>query len=162
MSGILTLQSGFPYDPRVQTNWSRSQATAGGGSGFDRPNLVPGRNNGNIVRGGPQQYYDPSAFTLQPTGFLGTAARNMIRGPGVANLDFSVVKDTSLKFLGESGKLEFRAECFNILNRVNFGDPNMTIFAGRSAGEAPLGTAGVITGTGTTSRQIQLALKILF
>ena len=63
--------------------------------------------------------------------------------------------------LGEQGKLEFRAEMFNILNRVNFADPNRTVFSG-TAGSTPLSTAGVITATATTSRQIQLTLKLFF
>ena len=162
VTGILTLQSGFPYSPKLQTNRSRSQNLAAAGTGFDRPNLVPGRNNGNIVKGGPIQYFDPKAFTLQDAGFLGTATRNLLRGPGVANVDFSLVKDTPIKALGEGGSLEFRTEIFNILNHVNFGDPNTVIFAGRANGEAPLATAGQILNTGTTSRQIQLALKLLF
>jgi hypothetical protein len=176
-TGILSLQSGYPYDPRVQGNISLSNDTAGAGTGFDRPNLVPGRNTGNISSGTtagcpgvmagqrlgtPNLWYDPCAFTLQSPGFLGNAAPNMIRGPGVANLDFSLVKDTALRFLGESGKLEFRAELFNILNHPILGDPNMTLFAGKTGGEAPLNTAGVITATAATSRQIQLALKLLF
>ena len=118
----------------------------------------------------PNRYFDPNAFTLQPAGFLGTAGRNILRGPGFATLDFSLAKDTALRMLGESGKVEFRAEFFNILNRANFVTPGIglggnsagVVFAGRSNTETPLATAGRITRTAGTSRQIQLALKILF
>lgn len=67
-----------------------------------------------------------------------------------------------MTFLGESGKLEFRAEFFNLLNRVNFASPNRTVYAGTADVQEPLPAAGQITGTVGTSRQVQLALKILF
>ena len=129
---------------------------------MDGPDLVPGRKFNEIVRGGPEQYFDPTAFALPQPGFLGNLGRNVLRGPGLATLDLSLAKDTSLGFLGESGKLEFRAEFFNLLNRVNFGPPNRTVFAGRADTEAPLSTAGRISYTNTSARQVQLALKILF
>ena len=86
----------------------------------------------------------------------------MVRGPGYSNTDFSVVKDTPVPRLGEAGKIEFRAELFNILNHSNFAVPNRTVFAGTGAVENPLPTAGTITGTVGNSRQIQLAVKVLF
>ena len=163
VSSILSLQTGNPITPAVNRNRSRS-GTGGGASRLDRPDLVPGRSFDNIVLGGPDQYFDPSAFSLQPFGFLGTAGRNIITGPGSANLDLSVAKDTALGFLGESGKLEFRAEFFNILNRANFATPenNRTVFTGSRATESPLANVGRIARTTTTSRQVQFALKVVF
>jgi hypothetical protein len=168
-SGILAVQSGFPFTPSLRTNRSRSGVNAGQpgqfAQNFDRPDLVPGRSKGDIILGGPDRYFDPSAFTLQPAGFLGTSGRNILTGPGMTNLDFSLAKDTPLKKLGESGALEFRAEFFNILNHANFAlsDTSRQIFAGSADGEAPLATAGTITTTGQLrSRQIQFALKLLF
>ena len=73
--------------------------------------------------------------------------------------------------LGEAGSIQFRAEVFNITNSPNFAMPNGTAFAGTVSPAtygpyslAPLGTAGQVTGTavGDTSRQIQLALKLVF
>ena len=61
--------------------------------------------------------------------------------------------------LSEGTQLQFKAEIFNAFNRANFGIPRMQIFGGGGAEDA---TAGVITKTTTTSRQIQFALKILF
>ena len=176
ISGILTLQSGQPFTPCLQSNRSRS-GVQGGGTCDDRPDLVAGRNSANITQGAStgcsgvsagtpvrktNRFFDPCAFTIPAAGFLGTAGRDILRGQGFANLDFSLVKDTTLRYLGESGKLQFRAEVFNILNRANFGLPNRTVFAGAANVEPPLPTAGVITNTLGTSRQIQLALKILF
>jgi hypothetical protein len=114
----------------------------------------------------------PGAANLT-CGELGDAGRGVLRGPGLGTWDFSLVKDTALPFLGESGNVEFRAEMFNLLNRPNFGMPNGTVFQGtnaqaipylapQGAGADPLGTVGQITTTATNSRQIQLALKIIF
>ncbi len=160
ISSILKLQSGLPFTPSVGSNRSRSGLN-NGGANIDRPDLLPGRKASNIILGGPQRYFDPTAFALQAAGFLGTAGRNILRGPGLANLDFSLVKSASLSRLGERGKFEFRAELFNILNRANFADPNRTVFSG-TAGSVPLPTTGQITGTNTPSRQIQLSMKVIF
>ena len=158
-SGILALQSGYPFTPNLSANRSRSQVA---GAQADRPDLAPGRNNDNIILGGPDRYFDPSAFTIPAAGFLGTAGRNILRGPGFANLDASLTKDAALGFLGESGKLEFRAEFFNILNRANFFGPDRVVYAGRADVENPLPTVGRITRTVSTARQIQFALKVRF
>ena len=189
LSGILSVSSGSPFSPMISSNWSRS----GVGLGFrpvDRVDLAPGRTQEDIVSGvtagcpgvpagqklgGPDLYYDPCAFSLQPAGFLGNLGRGFLRGPGFASLDFSLAKDTALGLLGESGKVEFRADFFNILNRANFATPRRgsgagviggnlaaLAFAGGSEGEAALGSAGRLTSTIGTSRQIQFALKILF
>ena len=161
MSGILSLQTGYPFTPALGSNRSRSLVD-GGTAGIDRPDLVAGRSNDNIILGGPNRYFDPSAFTIPAAGFLGNAGRNILIGPGFANLDFSLAKDTVLRWLGESGRMEFRTEVFNILNRANLDIPSRNVYAARANVEAPLANAGVITRTVTTSRQIQFALKFLF
>jgi hypothetical protein len=190
ISGILSAQSGTPFTAALQTNRSRSSIN-GGASSFgvasDRPDLVAGRNNSNATSGTtagcpgvtagqklgtPNLWYDPCAFTLPAAGFLGTAGRNILRGPGIFSLDLSVTKDTALRFLGEAGKLEFRAEMFNILNHPNFTVPELgggssdnsagVVFAGSRDGELPLAAAGRITSTNTSARQIQFGLKLLF
>jgi hypothetical protein len=100
---------------------------------------------------------------------LGNVGRDSVRGPAFRNLDFSVVKDTGIKPLGENGKLEFRAEIFNILNHANYALPNRTVFNGPTSNPVPgntsesaPGTAGQILSTVGASRQIQLALKLSF
>ena len=158
-SGILSMQTGYAFSPSI------SGSRSGSNSGEERPDLLPGRNNSNIILGGPDHYFDSGAFAISERRFLGNAGRGILRGPGFATLDFSLAKDTALGFLGESGKLQFRAEIFNIFNRVNFGIPSRNTHSARRSGEAakiPLATAGRISGTVGTSRQIQLALKILF
>ena len=76
-------------------------------------------------------------------------------GPGLFDWDFSAVKDTKIR---ETTALEFRAEIFNILNHTNFNTPNLITFT--PSGISP--TAGAITSTSTTSRQVQFALKLLW
>jgi hypothetical protein len=124
-------------------------------------------NKSTAITGNPNQWFNPAMFVPGPIGYLGDAPRDILRGPHLSELDFSLNKDTSLPFLGEGRQLEFRAEFFNILNHANFGMPNGYVYAGTltdtsSYVETPLSTAGAITNTVTTSRQIQLALKFIF
>ena len=112
--------------------------------------------------GGPELYFDPCAFSLEPNGFLGLQGRNILSAPGLANVDFSVVKDTKLGILGEGGNLQFRVEAFNILNRVNFRRPSQNTYSGSITSGRALSTAGDITRTNTTSRQLQFALKVIW
>ena len=76
-------------------------------------------------------------------------------GPGLATLDLSLMKKSPLS---EKVSLQLRGEFFNLLNRANFNTPNPVVFASGSI--APLQTAGVITSTSTTARQIQFGLKL--
>jgi hypothetical protein len=76
-------------------------------------------------------------------------------GPGLANVDVSLFKAFAFT---ERIHLQFRAEAFNVLNHANFAQPNTTTFNGATAS----GTAGLISTTVTTSRQMQLGLKLVF
>jgi hypothetical protein len=67
----------------------------------------------------------------------------------------------SKKFaLSERLNLQFRSEIFNVFNHTNFNTPNPVVYAAATGGPSP--TAGVITATSTTSRQIQFGLKLLW
>ena len=161
-SGLLSVSDGLPFTVAVNSNRSRSGVNGGTG-GIDRPNVVTGRTKSDLILGGPNQYFDPSGFALQPTGFLGDAGRNLLRGPGLATLDFSLIKEVPVSRLGDSGSLQFRAEFFNLLNRANFAAPTRTVFSGTGTSAAvPLSNAGRITSTITPSRQVQLALRLQF
>ena len=70
-------------------------------------------------------------------------------------LDTSLFKDTSLT---EKVTLQFRAEFFNLLNHANFGNPNPNVFLNGAISPS----AGLITNTATTSRQLQFGLKFIF
>ena len=79
----------------------------------------------------------------------------MYSGPGLADLDASLFKTTAIT---ERTNLQFRAEFFNVLNHTNFGPPNATVFSNGAISSS----AGLITTTATTSRQIQFGLKLIF
>jgi hypothetical protein len=93
----------------------------------------------------------------------GNAGRNIIVGPGLTSLDFSVFKNNYIKSISEKFNIQFRAELFNILNHANFAPPstptNTDIFDGTGA---PSNGAGLLTRTTTTSREIQFAIKVIF
>jgi hypothetical protein len=105
----------------------------------------------------PNGWFDPNAFVVPPHGTLGNLGRNILDGPGLSEVDLSLFKDTKLS---ERLDLQFRAEAFNLFNTANFNTPNLIAFT--SATAPPSTTAGVITSTTTTSRQIQLALKLIW
>ncbi len=178
MSGILSVLSGVPINPTLGSNRSRS-LNGGGGGGLDRPDIVSGRTAQNITQGvstgngidpcptagqqlgTPTLFFDPCAFTIPAAGFLGTAGRNSISGPGYTDLDFSLVKDTHITSR-EATLLQFRAEVFNVLNHPNFSLPSASVYSATANVETPLTTAGTISTTNGTSRQIQFALKFVF
>ncbi len=159
VNGIVTSRTGVGFTPALGgTNWSRSGNT----SGQDRPNLKPGVDVDSLIRGGPDQYFDPNGFVLQPAGYLGTAPRNTLTGPGFLMTNLSLVKNTRLGLLGSGGGLQIRFEVFNLFNHPNFATPSRTVFSAAVEGESPLPNAGRITRTVTTSRQLQLGVKLLF
>jgi hypothetical protein len=150
LNGIATFLSGFPFTPLLGANRSGDGDTRDP----DRPNLNPSF-SGPIVTGNPNQWFNPAAFALPTAGTYGTVGRGVYRGPGLADLDVSLFKTTRLT---ESTRLQFRAEFFNALNHANFGTPNTTAFSGASYNPS----AGLVTSTNTTSRQIQFGLKLIF
>jgi len=160
LSSIVTLNSGFPFTPVIANQWGRA-GVRGRERDIDRPNIVDGGYE-NTILGTPDKWYSTEPFYLQPEGFKGNSQRNGLRGPGFATVDLSFLKNTAAPFLGEAGRLEFRAEFFNLLNRANFEFPRNRVFAGEDVNEEPLGNAGAINGTIGASRQIQLALKLVF
>ena len=157
-------RSGPPLTAFVQANRSRSlwSPSQGPGIGFDRPDLVPGRTPESAIKGTPEQWFDPSAFALQPAGQLGSLGRGALVGPDLRVVDMALVKRVPFARLGPSGNLELRVEVFNVFNHANFGIPSLVAFAGQRDGEAPLSTFGRVRSTVTSSRQIQLGLRVVF
>lgn len=150
LNGIATLMSGFPFTPQIGANRSGDGDTRNP----DRPSLNQAF-NGPVVLGSPNQWFNPNAFVLPTPGTYGNLGRGVYRGPGLADLDVSLFKNTKLS---ERTNLQFRAEVFNVLNHANFGTPNATVFSGAAFNPS----AGLITTTNTTSRQIQFGLKLVF
>ncbi|MEE8162217.1 MAG: hypothetical protein V3T61_11330, partial [Acidobacteriota bacterium] len=157
LNGIINLTSGQPFDVFLSSNRSRSQfgSVVSSGQGVDRPNLAAGRTHEDAILGGPDRYFDPSAFELQPAGFYGNLGRNSLIGPGFANLDLALVNRRALPAWGREIGIQFRLEVFNLFNHPNFGFPDRVVFAGP--------TAGLIRPpTVLFSRQLQIALKVTF
>lgn len=146
LSTLGSFQSGNPLHPILGAN------NSGTGDFNDRPNLV-----GPVE--GPQrveQFFNTAAFVAPPAGQFGNAGRNIITGPGFANVDVGLFKNTY--FGGEDRyRVQFRAEIFNLPNHPNFAQP---------ARSFPSATFGRILNTRTpagdagSARQIQLGLKL--
>jgi len=158
VSSIVTAQSGFPFTPQLSYNPSNNGDTRNPVRPFLNPDF-----KGPVVLGNPNQWFNPAAFIAPPSsgGFFGDVGRNTYIGPGLATWDFSVLKNTRIR---ESLNLQFRAEIFNLLNRANFNTPNLIVFTPPTASNPSglSGTAGAITSTSTTARQVQFALKLLW
>lgn len=137
-NGILTVQTGLPFSPVLQTS-----TTNGTGS---RPDVV-----GKISYPGTlQRWFDPSAFASPAQYTYGNAGRNILFGPGRTNWDMSLFKNFVIR---EQTRFELRAEAFNVFNHPQFGLPNQNI------GNAQVGQ---ITSTVGNPRQLQMGLRFQF
>ena len=115
---------------------------------------------GGIGRG--NSYFDPYAFAPITAVRFGNSGRNILRGPGLTNLDASIFRDFRV---GERFKLQFRAEAFNVSNTPAFGNPGATASSAtrNAAGEITnLGGYTEITSALATERQFRFALKLMF
>ncbi|MFN7938676.1 MAG: TonB-dependent receptor [Bryobacteraceae bacterium] len=145
INGIVTLESGQPFTVSSGRDNSFSGVGADRADIIGNPEISGDRQRGDVIN----RYFNIDAFTFNAVGTFGTAGRNILRGPGNANVDTGLFKQIAIK---DTHRLQFRAEAFNLFNRVNLGQPN----ANRSAA-----AFGRITAAGTP-RVIQLALKYQF
>jgi hypothetical protein len=152
--GIVSMRTGTP----VLVTSGRDNFGLGSSTG-QRPDLVAGE---SVTLEGYQEsnthtflnraaFVDPcDARSLRrPCGVFGNFGRHVVSGPGLANFDMSLFKNTQLT---ERMTLQFRTEFFNIFNHTNFNNPNGTLTSG---------TFGQITSSGA-AREVQFALKLLF
>lgn len=152
-TGIITLQTGRPFTPTISFDNANS-----GNAGIDRPNLIgPLATFTNpdcaiLSSGNPDCSPRQAIFAIPPRGTFGNAGRNILDGPGSANVDLGFFKNLAFSDVYKSFKVQFRAEFFNIFNRTNFDLPNANV-------DSP--NFGRIF-TAASSRQIQFGLKILF
>ena len=181
LSGTVTQNTGLPIS--VATGFDQVGYTTN--SGTPRPNYAP--NNPAISVGGRaypacnntpflgtvNMWINPNCFTVQAPGTLGNAGRNTLIGPGLAVVDFAVLKDTRVPKISETFRVQFRAEFFNLFNHPQFGQPNINLFTQGAAGACTAtgfgcgslsSQSGQITtlGGNTAARQIQFGLKFLF
>jgi hypothetical protein len=138
-NGILTIQSGLPFTPVLQTSTTNTGTAS-------RANVVGAISYPEKLN----RWFDPTAFSSPAPYTYGNAGRNILVGPARWNWDMSLFKDFPIR---ERMKVQFRAEAFNICNHPQFGLPNANI------GNVQ---AGVITSTVGNPRQLQGALRFLF
>jgi hypothetical protein len=163
---IGTIGSGLPLSARLASSVSRDLST----QLAERPNLRPGFSNNptsgvsagcsgfavGTQLGGAKNFYDPCAFSVPVAGTYGNLGRDTIIGPGLEDVDLALAKNFKL---WEKVNVTFRGEMFNVLNHANFGLPNTNAVLASGVANA---SAGTITYTITSSRQLQFGLKINF
>ncbi len=145
VSTIGSFQSGNPFHPLLSAN------NSGTGDFLDRPNLAGDPKGPGTV----DRFFNTDAFVLPPAGQFGNVGRNIVTGPGFANVDLGIFKN---QYFGKSERyrMQFRAEFFNVSNHPNFERPQRVF---------PSGTFGRLlntrtpAGDGGSARQIQLGLK---
>lgn len=175
LGGIFSASTGVPFTMTIAPDPLGMNST----DAYSYPNIVPGC---NPVHGG-LNYLNLNCFALpQATpniaalcvpfsaatapgtcaNLLGTGGRNSIVGPGLIELDSSLVKNNYISRISEQFNVQFRLEVFNILNHTNFNPPtsNSQVFNGD--GSTGGLTPGLLDSTATTSRQIQAAIKVIW
>jgi len=165
LGGIMTFRSGTPFSAQSNVRYQDYLFAA------NRPNLISGSSNnqtqgvtagcGSVPSGqklgGPELYFDPCSFSVPPPGTIGNVGRNTLIAPNVANFDVSLQREF---LLDSKRRLQFRTDIFNILNHSNFTAASAVVFSGESGDRTT--TAGRISKTATTARQIQFALRFSF
>jgi hypothetical protein len=181
---ILTVSDGVPFTPTWGTG--DDPALTQNNDDWAFPNRLGGPGCKTLTNpGNPNNYIKTQCFAiptapnaafwtannctggdttnLQCFNLRGNAGRNILIGPGITNLDFSVFKNNRIKRISETFNVQFRAEIFNIMNHANFAPPttpdNSDIFLSDGT---QTGVAGRLSRTTIPERQIQFALKIIF
>lgn len=116
LAGMVSASSGEPVNVLSGRDFSLT------GVGFDRPDLVGDpvlehANKADMVA----RYFNTAAFVANQPGQYGNAGRNLFSGPGYSSTNLSLTKAFPLP--GRLGRLQVRAEAFNVFNQVNFGAP---------------------------------------
>jgi hypothetical protein len=146
--GVLTFQTGRPFTVLLLRDIDNSNTGTTdilGGSN-DRPNVIA---NPKLANPNPQEWFNTNDFVTSPYGTFGNLGRNTLEGPGLATIDFSILKNTRVT---ERLNVQFRAEFFNLLNHPNLDLPDH--FLGSP-------TFGQIV-SAEDPRRLQFALKFLF
>jgi hypothetical protein len=186
VAGIVTAMSGLPID--ITDGGAGSFfGLSGGNNSLVRPSWAPGATTGTATSNIPAGYFFnplaffrpvvtagqviPSSNGAATAGAIGTdfgnVGRNVLRGPGQTNVDFSVIKRFAI---GETKNIELRAEFFNLFNHVNFANPISNLNAVSSTSINPNtgqitgdpGDFGRIVSASNNPRLIQLAIKLNF
>jgi len=183
VGGIFQAHDGMPVTPLIAGDPLGQNST----DPFAFPSRLSGPGCSSLVNpGNVHNYIKAQCFTLPtvsdmafytancnqafafPTcmNLRGNAGRNIIVGPGLVNLDFSLFKNFPVTKISETFNIQFRAELFNVLNRTNFQTPVDTNALFDQSGNSlfvPGGDgAGSLHSTVTDSREIQFALKFVW
>jgi hypothetical protein len=180
VNGIITMYSGQHFTPFLSSDYANVGYGGLGGVGM-RPDVTgnpydfSNASTGFIAPSGAVAdpncqsathqtltcWFNPAQFSMPPLAVVngvtqtfahqfGNARRGILTGPAVYNTDFSVFKDFKL---GERDALQLRGEIFNLFNTPQFAPPGATV---------DTSSAGVISNTVNTSRQIQLVARFTF
>ncbi|MCL4850075.1 MAG: TonB-dependent receptor [Bryobacteraceae bacterium] len=144
-NGIITLTSGSWLTVVSGVDNSQSAVNQDRADIIGDPHLDSGRPRQETL----DSYFNTKAFTANAVGTFGTSGRNILQGPGDAVVDAGLAKTFPIR---EDMRIQFRSEFFNLLNRVNLGNPNLNASAAQF---------GRITTAGSP-RVLQLALKFIF
>jgi len=153
LAPIITLQSGNPITFKTSnTSFTGAATLRPSVTGPVQTGYGPSPNgNATFV----EYLQNPTVFYEQGAAF-GNLGRNVVIGPGFANVDIALIKQTMIR---EKIRLEIRADAFDALNHANFGQPGVTVgtstFGLISSTRFPTGDSG-------SSRQMQLAMKLVF
>jgi len=149
VTGILTLRGGEPFTVLSGVDDSTS------GIGRDRADIV-GNPKLPAQRSHAQtaaEYFNTAAFKTNALGTFGDTPRMFLTGPGYEDVDLTVLRSFPMPLKSvESQRMEFRAESFNLANRVNFSNPTATV-SSKSDGR--------IT-SASDPRILQFSLKYIF
>jgi hypothetical protein len=143
VTGIFSAYTGTPL------NLTFSSATLNAPGNGNRPNLN-GKPEMFGAVGPGALWFDTSKFSAPATASFGTAGKNILSGPGLVNLDFSVFRKLPVT---ERLGAELRAEAFNLTNTPHFNNPG-GVFGSANFGQ--------VTSARADQRQLQLALKLIF
>jgi hypothetical protein len=157
---LLQLNSGLPFTPTIAGDPLGLDSV----QRYDFPDRLNLPGCGNPVNpGNPTEYLKLACFAAPaPANRLGDAGRNLARGPGLIDWDASLFKNIPIARFSDSFRIQFRFEMFNILNHTNFNPPNATSLQLFTQTLTSIASAGNLTSTSTTSRQLQFGLKILW
>jgi len=159
LDGIFTASDGVPFTPII----GGDPLGLNNIDPFDFPNRLVGPGcNSPVNPGSVSNYIKLQCLAFpNPSTLLGNAGRNILIGPGLAEFDFGLMKNTPIPKISETFHIQFRAELFNILNRANFNPPTDNEFVFDQFGN-PIPSAGLIDATSAASREIQFALKFIW
>jgi hypothetical protein len=191
LGGIFSASTGEPFTPLLSEGDVLGQNNSDPFAYPDRlpscgNSLTNSGNVANYIK--LNCFVIPSVANVNGTNYIriGNAGRNILTGPGLVDFDFSVVKNTRITKISEAFNVQLRLDVFNLFNRANFNPPvtNMfimdptTVGTGIVANPGPSGActgndnnsgcnpnAGALDGgdgTATTSRQMQISLKIIW